>query len=304
MLSIPKILVCLMMALSIIIYGALYANASSNLARKIDEEISQNPALGDVIKQYELAASYYEQGDLVKSCAWVEKAAEQGNVDAQFRTGFCYHSGSGGMKTLYKAAYWYEKAAEQGHHDAMNNLAIMLETGEGIEKDCRKAEQLYLQSADFNVHSLQGLGNLYWNGCDNVPPNLPEALRYTSRAAMQGFGPSQLSLGHMFANSNDRMKNNEEACYWAIIASSHDPSYWSSLGHPEYHSASMENVDIYCGLLSAPQAANARQRASQFRPTVSAEQSASPTTPQQPPDQPASNSSKSASGHRWKKATN
>ena len=42
------------------------------------------------------------------------KAAEQGNVTAQFILGACYDNGEGVTEDKIEAAKWYRKAAEQG----------------------------------------------------------------------------------------------------------------------------------------------------------------------------------------------
>lgn len=46
---------------------------------------------------------------------WFQKAAEQGDPDAQFNLGCCYDKGHGCEQDLNKAKEWFQKAAEQGH---------------------------------------------------------------------------------------------------------------------------------------------------------------------------------------------
>ncbi len=54
---------------------------------------------------------------------WYLKAAEQGNVRAQFKLGLMYQNGEGVEKDLKSAAEWLMKAASQGNENARRNLA-------------------------------------------------------------------------------------------------------------------------------------------------------------------------------------
>jgi TPR repeat protein len=62
--------------------------------------------------------------DLKTAHAWHEKAATQGEVNAQFSIGWNYANGQGVEKNFNKAFEWYEKAALQGHPNAQNNMDI------------------------------------------------------------------------------------------------------------------------------------------------------------------------------------
>ena len=63
---------------------------------------------------------------LVNTLEWFEKAAEQGDVDAQFNTAMAYESGDGTARDLNKATYWYSLAAKQGDRQAKRKLKELL----------------------------------------------------------------------------------------------------------------------------------------------------------------------------------
>ncbi len=63
-----------------------------------------------------------------KAFEWYKKAAEQGNVDAQFKLGEYYRDGKGVVQDLEKAVEWFTKAAEQGHAKAKENLEKIKQT--------------------------------------------------------------------------------------------------------------------------------------------------------------------------------
>jgi hypothetical protein len=61
-----------------------------------------------------------------KAFGWFLKAAEQGNLDAQFNTAVSYENGNGVAQDLDKAQYWYSLAAKQGDRDAKKKLKELL----------------------------------------------------------------------------------------------------------------------------------------------------------------------------------
>jgi TPR repeat protein len=57
--------------------------------------------------------------------AWLRKAAEQGNADAQFDLGVMYDNGQGVPQDDKEAVVWLRKVAEQGPADAQYRLGLM-----------------------------------------------------------------------------------------------------------------------------------------------------------------------------------
>lgn len=49
----------------------------------------------------------------MKAAEWFQKAADQGNADAQFWLGCMYQNGSGVERSYEKAVEWFQKAANQ-----------------------------------------------------------------------------------------------------------------------------------------------------------------------------------------------
>lgn len=69
------------------------------------------------------------------------KAAEQGNIDAQFTLGKCYYNGYGVTQSYTDAVKWYRKAAMQGDARAQNNLGLCYYNGEGVEQSYTEASK-------------------------------------------------------------------------------------------------------------------------------------------------------------------
>ena len=75
---------------------------------------------------------------------WYLKAAEQGQVDAQFNLGLCYRDGDGTEIDWSQAHAWFESAADQGDKKAKENTAALaaLMTSAEIEQANQIRERL------------------------------------------------------------------------------------------------------------------------------------------------------------------
>jgi TPR repeat protein len=67
-----------------------------------------------------------------KAVRWYRKAAEAGNVRAQYNLALMYHLGEGITRDFDGAIQRYESAARQGDANTMNNVAFMYGMGEGV----------------------------------------------------------------------------------------------------------------------------------------------------------------------------
>lgn len=67
-----------------------------------------------------------------KAVEWYRKAAEQGEVHAQYNLGGCYENSIGGLtQNNDEALKWYKKAADQGHEEAKKAIDRMQGGGLG-----------------------------------------------------------------------------------------------------------------------------------------------------------------------------
>ncbi|CAB5297795.1 unnamed protein product [Rhizophagus irregularis] len=84
-------------------------------------------------------ARCYENGkgtekNLEKAFHWYQKAAENGDKEAQFNLGVFYEEGIGIEKDEVKASYWYQKAAQQGCSNAQYRLGFLYKIGKGVKE--------------------------------------------------------------------------------------------------------------------------------------------------------------------------
>ena len=148
--------------------------------------------------------------DLHKAADWYEKAAIQGNAEAQYRLGalllpseidkFLGASRKGRPADAAKAAVWFEKAAAQGNALAQFSLSNAYRIGEGVPKDLAKAADLLERAALQGYAKAQSqLGLIYTAGGGGVPKNETKGAEWFHKAAEQGDVGAQLWLGMMYA---------------------------------------------------------------------------------------------------------
>src|ERR1017187_6946817 len=86
------------------------------------------------------------------------RAAEAGSPRSQNFVGYCYDIGKGVRRDPKKARFWIQKAAEQGYLEAIFNLGLMNDLGQGMPADPVRAFELYMEAA--NRGHLQSQANL------------------------------------------------------------------------------------------------------------------------------------------------
>lgn len=164
-----------------------------------------------------------------KSFELIKEAAEQGSAEAQYWIGSSYERGFHGIsKNELLASMWYEKAARQDHVQAMSSLGYMYLKGIGVTADRTKAIQWYRQAAAAGARS-DGTGD--WNPALRLieilfegPPDpitdqeLAVLCRKTADAGMQG----AKELGLLYEQGRGVEKDLETAYMWYSIAGSWD----------------------------------------------------------------------------------
>ena len=117
----------------------------------------QDPTQGALAECYDRGICEGIPHDYVKARQWYEKAAAQGEAEAQFKLGAMYANGRGVRQDYAEARKWYEKAAAQGDAQAQNNLGFMYAHGHGVRQNVQTAKEWFSKSCD----------NGDQKGCDN-----------------------------------------------------------------------------------------------------------------------------------------
>lgn len=115
-----------------------------------------------------------------------EIAAQQGDAQAQYSLGLCYHYGEGTLKDPFNAFKWFGQAAEGGHAEAQYSLGVYYQQGIGTEQDSQNAFKWFEKAAIQNQARAQHeLGESYFHG-RGVEKNPPMAKEWISKSYVNG----------------------------------------------------------------------------------------------------------------------
>jgi TPR repeat protein len=78
-------------------------------------------------------------GNKQQALVWLERAAEHGNIEAQYEFGNALREGFGIVQDYQRAAKWLQLAAEHGNADAQYALGQMYRGGMGVPPDNARA---------------------------------------------------------------------------------------------------------------------------------------------------------------------
>jgi len=151
--------------------------------------------------------------------AAVQRAAEEGDAQAQFDLGAMYVKGNGVAKNYTEAEKWFRKAAEQGNAKAQSMVGAMYYDGQGgVAQDYTEAMKWYRKAAEQGLAQAQfTLGVMYDNNqgvAQNDAEADAEAVKWYRKAAEQGLVQAQRRLGYMYKYSKGVAQDYAEAVKW------------------------------------------------------------------------------------------
>ena len=178
---------------------------------------------GDVNAQFLLAQGYALETESAKpnyslARQWYEKAAVQGNAQAQAALGLLYHYGIGAEKDAAKADEWLKKAAAQNNTVAQITLALLAK-----ERLDRNGQQwLEPAVAQGDADAMAYLGEFYNAGFVDVQhekePFAQMAKELLKKAATQE-KPSAYAMYRLASFYRYEEKNEAKALEWYEKAS-------------------------------------------------------------------------------------
>lgn len=226
--------------------------------QKAEVLYKKSAAQGFAMAQCNLGHLYGHGGEHTEPCAgdcdcevvdkdpkaafgWYEKAARQGNANAEHCLGVCFNMGDGVEKNTRAAAVWFEKAARQGHPLAQADIGGMYHDGTAVLQNALVAKGWYeavLGNADASANpdrymenlarlrALTNLGWLYFTGGKGVAPDMARAVQLYTQAADGGFAQAQANLGLHYLSTyshsqGDRVRTNnnaQQAKHWLGLA--------------------------------------------------------------------------------------
>jgi TPR repeat protein len=166
----------------------------------------------------DIAGARHEDSSETPQC--IQKAAEQGDAEAQYNLGVCYANGQGVAKDEAEAVKWYRKAAEQNLALAQLGLAVCYGSGKGVAKDEGEAVKWYRKAAEQNglaaVAAQIELFSMYDTG-RGVPQDDVAAVEWIRKAAEQGCAVTQTLLGIFYANGHVVPQDLVQAHVWLSL---------------------------------------------------------------------------------------
>lgn len=141
-----------------------------------------------------------------------QKAAEQGNVEANYLIGKMYFEGVCVENDNEIAADWYKKAAEKDYADAQNMLAKMYFEGIGVQQDYDKSAKWALKALEFNdyTESLYVLSMMYLSGM-GVPKDDDKAVEMYSKYKNITIPQAMVEIGNMYYKGEGVAQNIKDA---------------------------------------------------------------------------------------------
>ena len=153
--------------------------------------------------------------DFAKAYEWYRLAADAGDREAQFALGMMYMQGRGVAQNRAIGADYVEKAANQGQVDAMYHLGLHPRwKGRSASRIRRGPRRLLAAAAESGSPDAQyALAQLYAVG-DRRPQDESVAVQWFASAARLGIVPAQVDYAIRLFNGNGVAKDEEAAAAW------------------------------------------------------------------------------------------
>ncbi len=147
------------------------------------------------------------------------RAADDGDVDAEYQLGVFYEHGIGRARPdLAEALRWYRKAAADGDRAARNNLGYLYASGRGVIQDYAEAFKWYqLAASSGDAAAQSNLAGLYYRG-RGIPRNPALAFRWYRAAALNGNAGAQSALGFLYQKGIGVKSDDKKALQWYLAA--------------------------------------------------------------------------------------
>ena len=168
---------------------------------------------GNPEAQYYLGLHFEAENNMAEAAQWFRKAADQGDLDAQYKLGVCYENGTGVPRDDKKAFDCYRNSAEKGIVDAQFSLGACYENGKGVGKDVKEAVEWYRKAADRKITEAQYRLGYCFENYSEVRSEDKAAIWYR-RAAENGHAGAQYKIAQFYEEGRGVEKKLNEAIPW------------------------------------------------------------------------------------------
>ncbi|KAF9971665.1 hypothetical protein BGZ73_005296 [Actinomortierella ambigua] len=183
---------------------------------------------GDVEAQFTLATKY-EKGDGVEASlydafVWYQRAAAQDHTESQWKVGEQFYLGQGTKQNLDDAMIWFRKAADKGHAEAQFRVGWMLSDEDEPELDYAQAVSWFKKATEqghAGAHCQLGL--LYQRG-QGVQRSYGDAMMHFYEGAMLDHPAGYNGVGFMYHHGLGVGRDYNKALEWYNKALEHNSS--------------------------------------------------------------------------------
>ena len=181
----------------------------------VEQPTMQDPASLSPHEAYTRGIELRDANELGEAYRYMLSAGERGHREAQFELGLWYMTGNRGVAIDFsQAAGWLEKAAEQGQLDALSYIWQLYFYGKGVvQSDAQAFQWLQRGAGAGNAMSAYYLGLFYYEGIATEIDHAEAAVWFLD-AADAGIGGASYYLGVMHLDGDGVHQGDEDAFYW------------------------------------------------------------------------------------------
>lgn len=173
-----------------------------------------------------------EEQENRQAAVWLQKAAEQGDAEAQYRLGRLHYETGREPDSLQTAVQWFEKSAEQNYLDGLRNLAFCYAFGDGVKSSKSKSQELYRRAFPIclelaeqgNSSAIALMAKSYWLG-QGIKRDFTLAAHWYEKSAEFGDLEAMCRLGEFYERGQGVPKDAAAAAEWYRKASNHGSPY-------------------------------------------------------------------------------
>ncbi|MDQ5940527.1 MAG: uncharacterized protein QG632_253 [Candidatus Dependentiae bacterium] len=186
-----------------------------------------DPERFDAASQYRIGKAYITFGHKYeRALPWLQAAARQGHLDAQFIVGTLYYQGLGTQKDEAEGFKWFFAAANNGHAEAQYNLGLLYLDGKIIPQDLQLAIKWLEAAAEQGYAPAQfELGSDYLFGERGIPLDPQKGIYWLETIANNNepesndaSGRAAYILGTLYLNGEHVTQSDAEGAKWCALA--------------------------------------------------------------------------------------
>ncbi len=147
---------------------------------------------------YDKALECMEKENYAQAKEYLEKALEEGEIEAYCDLGNLYFEGNGVEQDYKRAFDYYQKGAKAGEPYCMDNLGMCYFWGYGVDTDIQKSAFYNEKAAKAGIERAMYDTGLNYERGYGVSQNIEKALYWLEKAAEEEYPSAYLELGDLY----------------------------------------------------------------------------------------------------------